>query len=995
MRVTTISKPYVAVERSLTRGSKLDEAHSGGRMKRSRWIAALSLVSLAMLSIVGCGGGGGKTSTISITLTTSGGILSVDESQPTAVPPVAPTLIFTAAVGGDTKNQGVKWELLKQSGCSGDGTGAGQCGTLTNSAPFGVTYTPPGNLTATLSVVLTATSLTDTTVTRTATISVVLPPKFSLTACNPTNVSPCGLAAGSNGVPYTATISFTGGVAPYTYNNPSLPACLRLNTSSASTSTTILGTPCGSGLADFMVTVTDSGGTPAVSQEFTINILPPPPLSMTTTSLPLGTLNAAYNASVSVAGGVAPLSWDFQPTPGPSLPPGDIAGLPPGLLANTHNGQITGIPTDQSVAVPPVTYPATYSFTAQVHDSSLPAPGQTAPSTPRLLSITIQQPAPLTITTQGPLPSGTTSTGYSGGGLQASGGIKPYTWTVTQGLLPAGLTLTTLSDGSGSISGVPILATTANFTVQVSDSRLNPLTGNPNPATANKQFSIAIAGAGGSANNALLRGTYSFLFRGFDDDGAVFTVGQITANGNGAITFGTEDTNRNSGVVLAATVTAGNYSIGSDGRGTLELTSRFGATAPLTEDYVLVLDSNGNARFFEDNSKSTNTNVKHTFGEGILKPTVGTTFANSSFSGNYAFLFAGREVSSSPKPAALAGVIHANGNDQSLTPGTIDFNDAGSINPTATPPSLSGDFTVGSGNRGIAAFTFQPPGKPQETLNFVFYFVTSSDLYWIETDADSTTFKPKQFQLGGEMILQQPTTVFNSTVMQGSSVATGTGVNSSGNPSVFAGLLTSTLCDGNAVATLDSDDNNAGTIAAQSFSGTCTVTTNGRVGFNLAGIGSPAPSPRVGVAYLTGPGTGFLLGGDAGVTTGLLEQQSGGPFADSSLLGGYTLSAPFLVEAQTKNVVGQITVDGNRNVSGEVDETDPPATAAPSLNQSLSATIDNGSLQPNGRGTMTTNGTVPAGFPTSSIFYVVSPGNFRLISRDPGGQHPQLFLFDH
>ncbi|MBZ5695745.1 MAG: putative Ig domain-containing protein [Acidobacteriia bacterium] len=955
-------------------------------MKKLRWIAAISLACLGLLSTISCGGG--SSSQISITLTTPGGILSVDESQPNATPPVAPTLDFTAAVGGDTKNQGVKWELLKQSGCSGTGTGAGQCGTLTNSAPFSVTYTPPGNLSARLSVVLTATSLTDKTATKTATISVVLPPTFSTTACIPSGVLPCSLAAGNNGVPYTATISFTGGVAPYTFNNPSLPACLKLNTTSTSTTTTIVGTPCGSGSTTFTLTVTDSGGTPGVSQDFTINIAPPPTLSVTTTSLPQGTLNAAYNGNVSTTGGVAPLSWDFEPTPGPSLPPGDIAGLPPGLLANIHNGQITGIPTDQSAATPPVSYPATYSVTVQVHDSSLPAPGQTAPSTPRLLSITIQKPAPLSITTQGPLSPGTTATAYSGGGLQASGGIKPYTWKVTQGLLPAGLTLTTLNDGTGSISGVPILAGTANFTVQVSDSRLDPISGNPNPATASKPFSIVITGATGSANNKLLSGAYTLFFRGFDDDGVVFTVGQITANGNGLITSGTEDTNRGSGVGLGQPVT-GTYSILSDGHGTLELTSNFANTAPLTEDYNLVLDSNGNARFFENNLTTTS-NPKHTFGEGILKPTVGTAFASSSFGGNYAFLFSGREVPPSAKPVALAGFVYANG-VSTLSPGMSDLNDAGAF----SSQTISGDFAVVSGNRGAGSFTFQVPNKPQITLTFIFYFVSSSDLYWVEADADSKTFKPTQFQLAGEMILQQPTTTFDQNVLQGSSVATGTGINSSGNASVFAGLLTSALCDGSTPIALNSDDNNDGTISAQSFSGTCAVTTNGRVGFNLAGIGSPAPSPRVGVAYLTGPGTGFLLGGDAAVTTGLLEQQSGGPFADSSLLGGYTLSAPFLVNAQTKNVVGQVTVDGNGIVAGKVDETDPPATAAPTLGQSLSAAIDIGSLQANGRGTMTTSLPVPKGFPTNSIFYVVSPSSFRIIANDPGVENPQLLLFDH
>jgi len=954
-------------------GSKLDEAHSGGGMKGFRLTAALLLMCVGALSTMSCGGG--SSSLISITLSTPNGILSVDEGG---------TLNFIAAVGGDTKNQGVTWTLAKQTGCANDGkVTLGSCGSLTSNADYSVTYTAPA-ITATISVVLTATSITDGTVTKTVTISVVLPVTFTITACVPAGVSPCGLPNGSNGIPYTATISFTGGVAPYIFNNPALPCGLTMDTSSTSATTTIVGTPCGSGVTEFTVTVTDSGSTPPipVSQKFTINIQPAPPITMTTTSLPQGTLDAPYNGIVAVQGGVAPLTWDFEPT----------GGLPPGLVANIHNGQITGIPTDQSGANPPVAYPATYIFTVQVHDSALPNP-QPAPPAPRQFSITIQKPATLSISTQGPaLPGGTTATAYSGGGLLANGGIQPYTWKVTQGLLPAGLTLTTLNDGSGSISGVPILATTTadNFTVQVSDSPLDPITGNPNPATASRQFSISVTGATGSVNNKLLSGTYSFLFRGFDDDGLVATVGQITANGNGAITSGTEDSNRGSGVGNGQPVT-GTYSIGSDGRGTLELTSTFIKTAPLTEDYILVLDSNGNVRFFEDNSKPTSiSNVKHTVGEGILKPTVGTTFANSDLNGNYAFLFAGREAPPSTKPAALAGFVHANG-VSALGAGMSDLNDAAAF----SSQSISGDFAVGSGNRGTAELVYQVAGTPQTTLNFVFYFVTSSDLYWVEADANSTSLKPTQFQLAGEMILQQPTTTFDKNVLLGSSVATGTGINSSGSASFFAGLLTSALCDGSTPIALNSDDNNAGTITAQSFTGTCQVTTNGRVAFNLTGLGNPAPSPRVGVAYLTGPGQGFLLGGDAAVTTGLLEQQSGGPFADSSLSGGYTLSAPFLVENQTKNVVGQITVDGKRNIAGEVDETVPPAKAAPSLDQALTATIDSGSLQPSGRGTMTTIPTVPTGFPPSSILYVVSPGDFRVISKDPTDQHPQLLLFDH
>jgi len=51
--------------------------------------------------------------------------------------------------------------------------------------------------------------------------------------------------------------------------------------------------------------------------------------------------------------------------------------------------------------------------------------------------------------------------------LVASGGVKPYTWTISDGTLPTGLTLT--SDGV--ISGTPTQLGTFNFTAKVTDSQ--------------------------------------------------------------------------------------------------------------------------------------------------------------------------------------------------------------------------------------------------------------------------------------------------------------------------------------------------------------------------------------------------------------------------------------------------------------------------------------------------------------------------------------------
>ena len=79
------------------------------------------------------------------------------------------------------------------------------------------------------------------------------------------------------------------------------------------------------------------------------------------------------------------------------------------------------------------------------------------------LSITIvSAPADLVITTT-TLPGGTVGTAYSQT-LAATGGITPYSWSISSGTLPAGLSI---GSSTGLISGTPTTPGTSNFTVRV------------------------------------------------------------------------------------------------------------------------------------------------------------------------------------------------------------------------------------------------------------------------------------------------------------------------------------------------------------------------------------------------------------------------------------------------------------------------------------------------------------------------------------------------
>jgi len=174
-------------------------------------------------------------------------------------------------------------------------------------------------------------------------------------------------------------------------------------------------------------------------------------LDILTSSLPSGVVHRAYSASLAVQGGVSPYSW--------SLTQGS---LPTGLTLST-GGTISGTPTAQGNS----------SFTVQVSDSEQP-PATASAS----LSITIQSGLQITTTS---LSAATVDLPYNAT-LAATGGVPPYTWSITQGALPNGLSL---NGSTGLLSGTPTTAGNFNFTVQAADSE-NP------PATATAPLALTV-----------------------------------------------------------------------------------------------------------------------------------------------------------------------------------------------------------------------------------------------------------------------------------------------------------------------------------------------------------------------------------------------------------------------------------------------------------------------------------------------------------------------
>ena len=254
-------------------------------------------------------------------------------------------------------------------------------------------------------------------------------------------ITTASLPNGTVGTAYSQTLAASGST-PITWSKTSgdLPAGLTLSDAGV-----ISGTPTATGTATFTVKVENAVGND--TKELSITVVPVPVApTITTASLPGGTVGTAYN-QILAADGDATITWT------------KTAGDLPAGLTLSDAGVISGTPTATGTA----------NFTVKAENS-------TGDDT-KALSITIAAApfAPAIATAS--LPGGTVNVSYSQ--TLSATGTAPITWTKT-GDLPAGLTLSS----SGTISGTPTASGTFTFTVHAS---------NGTPPDAAKEFTIVIS----------------------------------------------------------------------------------------------------------------------------------------------------------------------------------------------------------------------------------------------------------------------------------------------------------------------------------------------------------------------------------------------------------------------------------------------------------------------------------------------------------------------
>jgi hypothetical protein len=457
----------------------------------------------------------------------------------------------------------------------------------------------------------------------------------------------------------------------------------------------------------------------------------------------------------------------------------------------------------------------------------------------------------------------------------------------------------------------------------------------------------------GGFTNASLNGTYAFALSGTNAGGFFAVAGSFQANGNGAITGGTEDFNSpGTPLLLTAVPITGTYAVRSDGRTAATITTT--STSPaftIDLDFVLLNTSTGLAVRFQQTATAS----------GSIDLQNSSAFNLASLTpASYAFSLAG--VDSAGHPEASAALLNLDASGDIIGGSVLDDNDNGAIttNASIAATGLAVSSPVGGSGRGTLTFPSPVSGTP--TLHFAYYVVDANHLKIVEIDPGVTS--PA---LAGDAFRQTSTTISGSFAftLAGTSSASG----------VFA-----------AGGILDTDGGNpTGNIlntSVEDADNGVNVTPSGG-----AGISGPySVSGGRGTMTLNGglqtlnlvfyPSTGGLLMLDIDtnlVASGTALPQSGTPFSNTSINGAYGLNLTG-VNVNEVDAIAQFNSSGNGSLSGVMDFNN-----SGSLSNSLTLN-GNYSVSANGRGTARLNTSLES---INIIFYMASNSRVLFIESDP------------
>lgn len=478
---------------------------------------------------------------------------------------------------------------------------------------------------------------------------------------------------------------------------------------------------------------------------------------------------------------------------------------------------------------------------------------------------------------------------------------------------------------------------------------------------------------------AVLSGPYVFSSSGrlTNSSNAFWArAGSFTAGG-GTIHGVIEDINQGGAPNTVTTQPnfTGSYSIGPDGRGTMQFcegtSSPCPQGGPATAYFRIVVVSPNQAEIVEFSSPKATSAITTAGGE-ILSQDPLVSPNSTNLSGTYSFNFAG--VSSAATEESEVGEFAANGfgnisagSASPPAPGEIDINAGGSAALPATT------YAISSNGRGTVTLN---------GLNFSFYPVSASRVKFIEIDtaAVATPTTPASI-LFGDAYKQQTSSncgwgmnaLSGLTVME--TTGTSTGV-------VIADLGSFNVTDTTGAFTGASiDENNGGTVSSQ------VGTQSGSYTMDPCGRGTLTVGAHSYVFYIISASDAVLQETTSGVIShGLLLPSQGGPFVNSTFTGSYAFRFAGTDAAgaggNREDFLGQLMSAGSgTSLAGTVDANDFGATQT-------GVAIANGTYLPIPAGTL--RGTValplnttPSATTRNFVMYMVSPTLFYALDTDP------------
>ena len=536
--------------------------------------------------------------------------------------------------------------------------------------------------------------------------------------------------------------------------------------------------------------------------------------------------------------------------------------------------------------------------------------------------------------------------------LTKSGGVAPFTWSVTSGTLPAGLSL---NSATGAITGTPTTPGTSNVTFQVTDS------GSP-AVSATQALSITVDPAG--VNDSLLSGTYALTFAGWDNNGYVAMAGSFVADGAGAISGGVLDVTSHTGLSTNIAITGGSFAIATDNRGSFTLISSLG-----TWTFRMSVDATGQkARFVQFDASGTR-------GSGLIKKQDTAQFA-TALAGDFAFGMTGYDDVEN-RTSVDGAFTAAAGN---ISTGSLDGSTSGASTGQIAISGGAISAASGTAGRGTLSVNHTITGFPA-TTTYAYYMISASEAFFVNINpvVDSVP------RFNGSLLKQnKPGSGFTAGSFNAAVIFRSSALDTSHLQTNVA--IGQVVPDGLGSITSASLDQNADGVitTAGPSSGTYTVASSGRAVVAITGI-------RQEVVYFVDANTGFLIEGttvDPGndVGLGFFEPQT----STAAPSGTYVVGTIDPANDQANDLAGSLTAGaGSPPLTGTLDSSNSPSTLIPdqTFTGVYTTTVDS-----QGRATATITPT--GGSPIPIILWVISPNKFVAIVGDAAQTETSLIVVE-